>query len=90
MTLVAVVSAFVACLGLFVYQAHIAATQSFATRALEKRLESLQETVAVLENQAAQIQTIQAVQDKIQTLGYIPVEHMEFVNISPETYALAK
>lgn len=78
------------CVGFYIYQVNAAATKGFELRALEKRLESVRETVASLEDQAASLQTMDVLKVRVSGLGYVPADQLEFVDVTRSAYALAK
>ena len=84
------VIATMACMSMYIYQVNVAASQGFTRRALELKQERLSESVTALEDQLAQRQTIRAVQDRVKGLGYVPVDHVEYIDPSHQGYALAK
>ncbi|MDP3794192.1 MAG: hypothetical protein Q8R07_05615 [Candidatus Uhrbacteria bacterium] len=84
-----ILGATLGCFGVYIFQVNAAASRGFHLRVLEKRLEALQEHVSMLENQAAQAQTLRSLEGKVKALGYVPVDHMEFLN-APTGYAVAK
>ncbi len=75
--------------GMYLYQVNQAASKSFVLRSLEKDMEQLEVTVADLENASAEMQALANVEERLHDLGYVSVDHMEFVDI-PRGYALAK
>jgi len=77
------------CFGVYIFEVNAAASRGFHLRVLEKRLEALQENVSVLENQSAQTQTLHSLEERVKALGYVPVDHMEFLD-SHTGYAMAK
>jgi TolA-binding protein len=77
------------CMGVYMFQINTAAKQGYTLRALQKRLESLNERVTALDNQTAQMQTIRTVEERIKGLGYVPADHMEFMDPN-HGYALAR
>lgn len=78
-----------ACIGTYLYQVNRAASKGFTLRTLERQLDQLQTTVAELENTAARMQSLAAVEARVTGRGYVPVDRMEFVDV-PVGYALAR
>ena len=78
-----------ACIGMYLYQVNRAASKGFTLRTLERQLDQLETTVAELENTAATMQSLSVVEARVRGLGYVPVDHMEFVDV-PAGYALAR
>jgi len=78
------------CVGLYVFQISQTAAKGYALRDLEKQQEYLQESVSALEAQAAELQSMNALQERVKGLGYVPVQHMEYVDVNNHAYALAK
>jgi len=73
-----------------VFQMNKAATKGYALREQELRLEELKATVANLEDQAARNQALYSIESRVQGLGYVPVDRMEFLDVSRGTYAVAR
>ncbi len=73
-----------------VFQMNKAATKGYALRDQEKRLEQLKATVAELEDQAAKTQALYSIEERVKGLGYVPVDHMEFLDVSRGSYAVAR
>lgn len=84
------VSATVAMVAVYVFQVNMAANKGFTLRDLQTRLDRLNDTVAVLESQAAELQTVKAVEERVKDLGYVPVDRMEFMNVPHTAYAMAR
>jgi cell division protein FtsB len=84
------IAALVACAGIYMYQINVSASKGFEMRALERKLERLRDTVSALETQASQMQTMKAVEARVKELGYVPVERLEFMDVSRSEYALAR
>ena len=78
------------CGGIYIYEVSQAASKSFALRSLEKQRDRLQESVSALEARAAEMQSMRAMQERIQGMGYVPVENPEFIEYTRPSYALAK
>ncbi len=70
----------VSCLGFYLYEVNETASKGFELRALEKRLERARASVLSYEDQAAQLQAVASLQEKIGALGYVPVDQMEFID----------
>lgn len=87
---VALFVATVLCVSVYIYQVNAAASNGFAVRTLEKRLALVQEDVAVLEDRAAELQAMGAMQTQIAQLGYVPADQLEFVDVAHLSYAFVK
>ncbi|MSR84975.1 hypothetical protein EXS71_00840 [Candidatus Uhrbacteria bacterium] len=77
-------------LGWYIYEVNSAASRAYHLRALQTQSEQLEEQVTRLESQLAQGQTMRALQERVKTLGYVPVDYLEFVNVQVGGYAMAK
>lgn len=74
----------------YVVQVNRASARGFQLRDVETRVESLKNNVTSLEDQVAMLSSYQAMSDRAATLGYVPVDHVEFVNPAGHSFALAK
>jgi len=78
------------CSGAYVYQVNLGATKSYQLRNLETQRDRLQETVSSLETKIAEMRSMKTMQERIQGLGYIPIETPQFLDTARNAYALAK
>jgi hypothetical protein len=85
-----VAAGILACGIVYVWQVNRAATKGFELRALEVRKEKLEETVASLEDDAARRQTMKALETRVQQMGYVTVDRLEYVDVKTGGYAMAK
>lgn len=76
--------------GYYVYQMNITASKGYTLRELDKRREQLRTTVGVLEARGAQMRALRTIEDRVQGLGYVSVDKMEFVDVAGGSYALAR
>ena len=67
-----------------------AASKGFQLRALEKQLETVRESVALLEDQVASLQAMDTLKVRVEGLGYVTADQAEFVDVPYSAYALAK
>lgn len=77
-------------MGLHVFQMNKAATKGYTLRDQEKQLERLKATVAELEDTAAKTQALYAIEERVKNMGYVPVDRMEFLDVSRGSYAVAR
>lgn len=77
-------------MGYQVFLMNSTATKGYTLRNLEKRLEQLRGTVAAMENTSAQLQSLHTIETKVEGLGYVQVDRMEFVDVARGSYALAR
>jgi len=77
-------------MGLHVFQMNKAATKGFTLRDQEKQLERLKATVAELEDTAAKTQALYSIEERVKNMGYVPVDRMEFLDVSRGSYAVAR
>jgi len=80
----------VACMGYQVFLMNSTASKGYTLRNLEKRLDGLHATVMTLENRAAELQALHTIENRIQGMGYVTVDRMEFVDVTRGSYALAR
>jgi len=80
----------VAGVGLYIYQVNAAATKSYTVRDMEKKVERLKETVADLETQTVNMQAMHSLQARVAPLGFVPVDKMQFLDVTKGTYAMAR
>ncbi len=73
-----------------VFQTNKSATKAYSLREQESRLEQLKATVADLEDHAAKNQALATIEERVKGLGYVPVDHMEFLDVSRGSYAVAR
>jgi hypothetical protein len=73
-----------------VFQMNKAATKGYALRDQEKQLEQLKATVSDLEDKAAKNQALYSIETRVQGLGYVPVDRMEFLDVTRGSYAVAR
>ena len=78
------------CGGAYVYQVNLGATKSYQLRNLETQRDRLLETVSSLETKIAEMRSMKTMQERIQGLGYIPIEAPQFLDTARNAYALAK
>lgn len=76
--------------GGYIVQVSRASSQGFALREQEKRDENLKIEVVALEDRVAKLSSIEALTERADALGLVPVERFEFLNSGSKTYALAK
>ncbi len=66
------------------------ATKGYTLRNLEKQLDQLHATVMTYENRSAELQALHTIEKRIEGLGYVTVDQMEFVEVARGSYALAR
>ncbi|MCR4256184.1 MAG: hypothetical protein NUW08_00580 [Candidatus Uhrbacteria bacterium] len=66
------------------------ATKGYTLRNLEKQLNQLHATVMTYENRTAELQALHTIESRIQGMGYVAVDQMEFVDVARGSYALAR
>lgn len=79
-----------ACGAYYVFLMNGTATKGYTLRNLEKQLDQLRATVMTYENRSAELQALRTIEDRIQGLGYVTVDQMEFVDVARGSYALAR
>lgn len=78
------------CFGLSIIQISRAAEQGYAMRALERQAEELRIVVADLENRASQEYTWSSMHARLQAMGYVSVDRVEYIHATQGGYAFAK
>lgn len=74
----------------YVFQVNMASSRSFQLRDVEHKVESLKTDVTAMEDRVATLSSVQAMTERASQLGFVPVEHQEFVNPAAGSYAFAK
>lgn len=74
----------------YIVQVNRAASQGFALREQEKKVEGLNIDVVALEDRVARLSSIEALNQRASALGLVAVDQFEFVNPASKSYALAK
>lgn len=69
----------VACMAVYIYQVNTQASKSFELRRLEKRVERLQDTVASLDYKVTELNSIHALEQRIQGMGYVPLTNVRYL-----------
>ena len=72
----------------YIVQVNRAATQGFALRDAAKEVEAKRTQVTSLADDVAVLSSVQAMSERANQMGYIPVERLEFVNPASKSYAL--
>lgn len=73
-----------------VFQTNKSTTKGYTLREQESRLEQLKASVAELEDHAAKSQSLATIEERVKGLGYVPVDRMEFLDVSRGSYAVAR
>lgn len=74
----------------YIVQVNRAASQGFSLREQERSVEGLRIDVMALEDRAAKLSSIEALNERALALGLVAVDQFEFVNPASKSYALAK
>ena len=80
----------IAAAGLYIYQVNSAATKSYTVRHLQKNVDQLTNDITSLEDQSVQLQSMHNLHARVAPLGYIPVDRVQFIDVSHNSYAMAK
>lgn len=72
----------------YVFQMNHTATKGFTLRETEKKLEQLRFSVTDLEDQVAQKRALYSIEQKIQGLGYVEADRIEFIVVKRDGVAL--
>ncbi len=73
-----------------VYVMNQASTKGYSLQEQKNRLDKLKATVADLEDKTARNQSLRTIEERVQGLGYVPADHMEFVDVRKGSYAVAR
>lgn len=76
--------------GFHVYQMNVTASKGYTLRSLQVQLDQLNATVSEMDAKSAKMQSLATIESRVQGLGYVAVDHMEFVDVGRGSYALAK
>jgi hypothetical protein len=76
--------------GFHVFQMNVTASKGYTLRNLQVQLDQLNATVSDMDAKSARMQSLATVESRVQGLGYVAVDHMEFVDVGRGSYALAK
>lgn len=74
----------------YVVQVNRAASRGFNLRDMEKKVEALSADVMQLEDKVAKLSSVQTMSDNAVSLGFVPVDRLEFANPAVGAYAMAK
>jgi hypothetical protein len=80
----------VACIVAYVFQVNLASSRSFALRDVERQIDTLKVDVMSLEDKVATLSSMQNMTQRAEQLGFVPIEHQEFVNPAAKSYAFAR
>ena len=69
------------CLGFSIISVNTTAAKTFDIRKLERQSDSLTEQVSVLESQAAVLQSFASLQDRVQGMGYVPADQVQYLDV---------
>ncbi len=75
----AMIGCMAACMGVYIYQVTTQASQSFELRQLEKQVERLNDTVASLDYKVTELNSIHALETRIQGMGYVPLSNIRYL-----------
>lgn len=78
------------CIALYIIQVNQAASRGFHLRDVERHVDGLTTQVRALEDQVATLSSVQSMTQRAEQLGFVTVDHLEFVNPASRSYALAK
>ncbi len=65
--------------GVYIFQVNMSASKAYALRSLEKQADRLEEAVSALESRVAELQTLKALEARIEGKGFVPVGEVEFI-----------
>lgn len=80
----------VSCAIAYVVQVNRASARGFQLRDAETRVEGLRRDVTSLEDRVAMLSSYQAMTERATAMGFVAVDHVEFVNPAGHSFALAK
>lgn len=85
-----VAGAMIALVTAYVFQVNLASSRAFALRDVERKVDGLKTNVTSLEDKAATLASVQSLTERATTLGFVPVDRLEFVNPAAGSYAMAR
>jgi hypothetical protein len=83
-----ITAAMVLCVVGYVFQVNSAASRGFGLRDVEKRVDTLQSDVMVLEDKVATLSSVQSLSERAAALGFVLADRLEYVNPAGKAYAM--
>lgn len=74
----------------YVFQVNMASSRAFQLRDVERKVDALKTQVTAMEDKTATLSSVQAMKERATQLGFVDVEHQEFVNPAAGSYAMAR
>ncbi|MFA5853651.1 MAG: hypothetical protein WC866_01055 [Patescibacteria group bacterium] len=71
----------------YLVQINIASSKGYQIRSLENQISELKEQSERLELKVAQEQSVQAVENKVQSMGMVPTPNVEYIAVTAPTVA---
>ena len=75
---------------IYVVQVNRAASRGFQLRNVEKKVDALHIEVTDLEDKVATLSSVQSMSARADALGFVSIDHLEFVNPASRSYAVAR
>ncbi len=85
-----VVSVTLALAVLYVVQVNRAASRGFSLQETQNKVEALQTDVMSLQEKVATLSSVQSLTDRATQLGFVTIDHQDFVNPAAHSYAMAR
>ncbi len=72
----------------YVVTVNTSSSKSYALRDVEKRVAALKDETMTLESKMVTQSSLQELSDRATALGFVPVDHVDFVNVAPKAFAM--
>jgi hypothetical protein len=73
----------------YIVQVNMASAKGYALQTVQRHVEALNTDTTVLQGKVATLSSIQAMNDRATQLGFVPVDHLEYLSPTGKSYALA-
>jgi hypothetical protein len=74
----------------YVVQVNVATSKGYSLRTVEKKVDALNTDTLVLQDKIASMSSMKALIDRATENGFVSVDHVDFVAVRANTYAMAK
>jgi hypothetical protein len=78
------------CIGFYIFLVNAGAPKSFALQNLSRQLTRLQETTSALDDQLVELGSMSQIKARVEGLGYVPVDQVEYIDLTPAAVAMAR
>jgi cell division protein FtsL len=73
---------------LYLVQVNRATTKGYQIRDLEKKIQAVEDSNRKIELEVAELQSLDSIEERIDKLGMVPVDHIDYVKTPGATVAL--